>query len=260
MKNEELFQEKFEKSDQIDETIVSIYNKEGFTSVINYLESLGSTKLYLEDDDIKCRIWEWTANKLCEEEKETNLKKLIKYEDYVLSVDIDKNTKFNLPEAVIKTTKETIRVIKLSSLIPNIKNSFPYIEENKREGKCFDFVYDIAMHLRAPHKIVIGYVYGKCDKSESLHSWIEIKINGEEYVIDGTLNAMINKEGYYLIRHAKTITKISNQIFKNDVKTYMKKIEKITLAMYFVFRNEIIKELENNNELFIPKNVLTFNN
>ena len=74
-----------------------------------------------------------------------------------------------------------------------------------------------------------------------MHSWIEATIKGKEYVIDGKLNSLINKHGYYLMQHAKPITKINNQIFV---------IETFPIEVYYVFRDEIIKDFQKNDEIF----------
>ena len=94
-----------------------------------------------------------------------------------------------------------------------------------------------------------GYIYGYSDKSKFLHSWVESTINDEEYVIDGTLNAMINKDGYYLMQHAKPITKISDSVLKSDIKNYVNEMQSIPLEVYYVFRDEIVNDLEKNQSI-----------
>lgn len=66
---------------------------------------------------------------------------------------------------------------------------------------------------------------------------------------------MINKQGYYLMQHVKPITKIRDSVLKSDsdVENYMTKIQSIPLEVYYVFRNEIVNDLEKNKEIFTQK-------
>lgn len=61
---------------------------------------------------------------------------------------------------------------------------------------------------------------------------------------------MINKQGYYLMQHARPITKIKDIVLKNDIENYMSKIQSVPLEVYYVFRNEIVNNLEKNQEIF----------
>lgn len=251
MKNyNELFNDRFKRSQEIDETFAELYNSEGLKSGINYLKQIGATELDMDNYNIKFRISEWTKKDLLNNEKINFLNELKSLKDYVIDVNIETNTKFNLPEVVIKTTYGIIRAIQFSSFAPEVKELFPFIEDNNRFGKCFDFAYKISMHLGLPNEIATGYIYGYSDKSKFLHSWVEITIKGEEYVIDGTLNAIINRQGYYLMQHAKPITKISDIQLKSDVENYMERIQSIPLEVYYVFRNEIIEDLKKNQGIF----------
>lgn len=251
MKNyNELFQNRFKKSQVIDEKFAELSNTEGLESGINYLKQIGATKLDMDNYDIKYRISEWTSNKLSNHEKINFLNELKNLKDYVIDVNIETNDKFNLPEVIVKTTDGAIRAIQFSSVVPKVKEMFPFIENNQRWGKCFEFAYYISMNLGLSNEIVIGYIYGYSDQSKFLHSWVETTIKGEKYVIDGTLNAMINKQGYYLMQHAKPITIISDSVLKKDIDDYLEKIQSIPLEVYYVFRNEIINDLEKNQEIF----------
>lgn len=245
----ELFRNRFHRSTEIDEKFINIYKTKGLKEAIEYLKDIGATKLDMDNYTIKLRISDWTKNSLSNDEKIQLLSKLKFLEDYVLDIDIINNEEFNLPQVVIKTSKGMIMAIQLSSLIPIVKKKFPYIESDERFGKCYDFAYHISLGLGIPNKVVTGYIYGYSDKSKFLHSWVEVTINGKEYVIDGTLNAIINKEGYYLMQHAQPITKISSITFKEDIKNYMVKIQAIPPEVYFVFRNEIIADLEKNQDV-----------
>lgn len=73
----QLFEERFQKSQLIDERFDEIFSKEGLKSGIDYLKSIGATKLDMDNYEIKYRLNEWTKNDLTEEEKEKSLKELL---------------------------------------------------------------------------------------------------------------------------------------------------------------------------------------
>lgn len=249
MKNyNELFNTRFKTSQKIDEKFAELFNTSGLKEGIKYLKQVGATELDMDNYNIKYRISEWTKNSLSNKEKIAFLNELRDLGDYILDIKVEKNEKFNLPEVKIETTKGIIQAIQFSSVAPEVKNLFPFIESDKRFGNCYDFAYNISLNLGVPNQIVTGYIYGYSDKSKFLHSWVESTINDEEYVIDGTLNAMINKDGYYLIQHAKPITKISDSVLKSDIKNHLDVMQTMPMEVYYVFRNEIVNDLERNNK------------
>ena len=249
MKNyNELFNTRFKTSQKIDEKFAELFNTSGLKEGIKYLKQVGATELDMDNYNIKYRISEWTKNSLSNKEKIAFLNELRDLGDYILDIKVEKNEKFNLPEIKIETTKGIIQAIQFSSVAPEVKNLFPFIESDKRFGNCYDFAYNISLNLGVPNQIVTGYIYGYSDKSKFLHSWVESTINDEEYVIDGTLNAMINKDGYYLMQHAKPITKISDSVLKSDIKNHLDVMQTMPMAVYYVFRNEIVNDLERNNK------------
>ncbi len=249
MKNyNELFNTRFKTSQKIDEKFAELFNTSGLKEGIKYLKQVGATELDMDNYNIKYRISEWTKDSLSNKEKIAFLNELRDLGDYILDIKVEKNEKFNLPEVKIETTKGIIQAIQFSSVAPEVKNLFPFIESDKRFGNCYDFAYNISLNLGVPNQIVTGYIYGYSDKSKFLHSWVESTINDEEYVIDGTLNAMINKDGYYLMQHAKPITKISDSVLKSDIKNHLDVMQTMPMEVYYVFRNEIVNDLERNNK------------
>lgn len=250
MKNyNELFNTRFKTSQKIDEKFAELFNTSGLKEGIKYLKQVGATELDMDNYNIKYRISEWTKNSLSNKEKIAFLNELRDLGDYILDIKVEKNEKFNLPEIKIETTKGIIQAIQFSSVAPEVKNLFPFIESDKRFGNCYDFAYNISLNLGVPNQIVTGYIYGYSDKSKFLHSWVESTINDEEYVIDGTLNAMINKDGYYLMQHAKPITKISDSVLKSDIKNHLDVMQTVPLEVYYVFRDEIVNDLKRNSKI-----------
>lgn len=68
----------------------------------------------------------------------------------------------------------------------------------------------ISKNLGKKNKLITGYVYGTTEKSNYLHSCVEVDIKGTMYVIDGIVNGVVNKEGYYLMQNAEVINIINN--------------------------------------------------
>lgn len=250
MKNyNELFNTRFKTSQKIDEKFAELFNTSGLKEGIKYLKQVGATELDMDNYNIKYRISEWTKDSLSDKEKIAFLNELRDLGDYILDIKVEKNEKFNLPEIKIETTKGIIQAIQFSSVAPEVKNLFPFIESDKKFGNCYDFAYNISLNLGVPNQIVTGYIYGYSDKSKFLHSWVESTINDEEYVIDCTLNAMINKDGYYLMQHAKPITKISDSVLKSDIKNHLDVMQTMPMEVYYVFRNEIVNDLKRNSKI-----------
>ena len=246
-----LFQERFHKSQIYDDNFSNLFNTKGLKEAIEYLKSIGATKLDMENYLIKYKINKWTQNDLSELEKKEMLEKLKEIKDYVIDVKIESNEKFNVPEVIIETTDGIIRAIQFSAFRPKVKEIISNIEDETRYGNCYKFAFYISVGIPFENYLTTGYIYGYSDKAKYLHSWVEVNIDGEDYVIDATLNAMVNKEGYYLIENAKPINKISKQTLINDLDNY--KIidnENIPVEVYYVFRNEIIEELNKNKDIF----------
>lgn len=251
MKNwREFFEEPFEKSQELDNTFAKICDEEGLKKGIDYLISQGATKLDMDSYEILYYINEFTKNKYSEEEKENIILNLKKKDKFIKNATIGFNDHFKLQEALIETTEETIKIMQFSSLESNIKELLPEIDTDNRIKKCYNYAYEISRHIGIKNEIVTGYIYGYTDISKFLHSWVEINYKGQDYVIDGTLNAIVNKEGYYALRHVEPLAKISNETLEKDITNYLSKIGIFGLPTYLVFRDEIINDLEKNTELF----------
>lgn len=104
------------------------------------------------------------------------------------------------------------------------------------------------------NKVVTGYAYENIDKVRYLHSWIELEEDGEQYVIDSTLNIVMNKEGYYLLMHIKEKeieSVVDAQLIIDDFETYGDFIHYTEDAKtYLTCRDLMIKDLSRNQVLF----------
>ncbi len=245
-----LFQAPFRQSQQIDDTFVDIANSKGLKAAINYLKQIGAQTLDMVNFIIKCRINEFTDSNYNQREKEENIRELLDLKDYIKKVEIINSEKLKLPQVLIETIEGTIKASQFSSINPDIKEIIPFIECSDRLGKCFKLTYLICLNLGIPNSIVTGYIYGYTDKSQFLHSWIETTINNEDVVIDGTLNVIMNKEGYYQMSHVEVLTRVSNETLIDDIKKYLSKLEKIPIEVYYLFRDEIIRDFNKNQAIF----------
>lgn len=253
MKNySQLFDDRFEKSQQIDEQFSKIYNEKGLISGIEYLKSIGATKLDLDHYAIKYRIHKWTQNDMTEKQREDFLKQLIIRGGYVTNIEFINNNNYNIPEIIIETKDGVIKVMRFSAFEPRVKKLIPNIEDDSRLGNCYEYAYKISMAFPEDNNLTTGYIYGYSDKSKFLHSWVETVVDGEEYVIDATLNAIINKDGYYLMQKAKPITSIPDQTIREDLIEFpiIGNKTNIPCAVYYVFRDEIIKDLRKRKNEF----------
>ena len=178
--------------------------------------------------------------KLCtNEEKEQLLKSLIDDKE-VFKAEIKYNEEKDMDEVILETISGTMRMFTFSDLSDQVLEELPELVTNEREGQCYRLTYNINRHLGLPHEMVTGYVYGYTDISKFLHSWIELTYKGEEYVIDGTMDALIDKKTYYTLKKCQPITRISDETFQSDLDNHMDLLNGVNIEVYLIYRDEII--------------------
>lgn len=181
--------------------------------------------------------------------------KIINYSNWVKKYDpkcriaFGHNNKYNTDELSIRCKDYKIQAIMFSGISPSIKREYPQLETVNRANYCFDNSFELANTLGLKCNLVTGTVKGIVDKADFLHSWVETTLHGEEVVIDYTMNAIINKEGYYKFRHACAMEKISVDSIVDDSVKYGEIFDLIGIktSMYNIFRDEIIHDFEKNN-------------
>lgn len=235
----ELFHKPFDLSAEIDDTFVKIWKNENLKQAIEYLKSVGATTLDIKSYEVLYKLNECTKKKTTKEEQQRLIASLVDNKE-VLSAKIEYNETKKTDEIQIETIDGPIRLVIFSNLAEEILEDLPELETDKRAGECYRLAYEINRHLGLPHEIVTGYIYGYTDISRFLHSWIELTYKGEEYVLDGTLNALINKSAYYRLRKSEPITRISDDTFQNDLENHMDIINGVNIEVYFLYRNELI--------------------
>lgn len=248
-KNEKkLFEERFKISTNIDKKYTDIYNNQGRQVALAYLKEIGAELLSDINYEIIYKLSQYTKNDLTENEKKDLLESLTRHKDKINFIKIfNKN---NLIKILISTNEGLITAIKFSSISPKIIEIIPTLETSDRGGHCYPLAYDICIHMNRPSTIVTGYVYGYTNKSKFLHSWVEVTYNDADYVIDGTLNIMMDKKSYYRLKNAQPLSQITRETIISDIENYYEKLGTMSLHFYFMFRDEIINDFKKNQELF----------
>lgn len=174
--------------------------------VFELLQKAGN--VYLDEYSIDHFIYELNNSKLSKINKEKFLEGL-KNCKIVENIAIKNNTIF------IKTTKVLIIVSKLSDVIPEIETINPSGKNKNIINKsCFRSEY-ISQVLPFPNSIITGYTYGIADRNKSIDTWVEFRNNkNEEFVIFPDNNTVYNKEGFYFLKHAEVIKKVSGDDLK----------------------------------------------
>lgn len=239
----ELFHKPFDKSTEIDETFAKIWADEGGKKALDYLLSVGATWIDVKSYKICYAIKECTKSATPEEKKKEWIKSLVDGKE-VTSADIIYNETKKVDEITLETECGPIRAITFSDLTPKILKVLPCLDNEDRAGQCFKLAYEISKRLGIANDMVTGYIYGYTDKSKFLHTWVETTYKGEEYVIDGVFNMMINKDAYYHLKHAQVINRISNETYKQDIEENIDKLDGVKLEVYLVYRDEIINGQE----------------
>lgn len=132
--------------------------------------------------------------------------------------------------------------------------------EECRSSRCHEFaIYAsrlLSKELGIQGKIVTGYTHYYVPQYNCLHSWIETETEDGPVVIDSTMNAVMDKEGYYKLKHIdekSIISEISTEDLLSDMEKYeevIEKIDKVDYKTYLTMRDEIVKSLERNKHLF----------
>lgn len=115
----------------------------------------------------------------------------------------------------INTVSTPIMISKLSDIIPGMENVKSSTKtENIVNKSCYRSEY-ISQMLSFPNNIVTGYTYGIADKAKSLDTWVEFRNNkNQEFVLFPDSNTVYNKEGFYFLKHAEPLKKVSSDDLK----------------------------------------------
>lgn len=238
-----LFENPEDKSVKWDLTFVELATNKNREKLIDFLRSTAK-ELYLEDYNIMCAVDAFTTDNKTDEAKLMLQKLKSLYSYYIKDINIKDNY------IQIVTTEGNIEVFNLSTKLKRSKEDFPDIVTERRHSECLTSV-DIVQRLGIKNDLVTGYIYGRSDVAKYLHCWVETFLKGKEVVIDYTLNAIVNKEGYYQMRHVQPINRISSDKIKDDAKILSKfnGMKMYDMKEYVVFRDEMMRDLEKNKSV-----------
>ena len=238
-----LFIEPDEMSNDWDNKIFKYHELGDYKKLEEHIET--AKELYLDERQICTAINAFTLKTESRNEKIRLLKGLKK-------ADFVKDLKATESSLIIRLKNGEIRAYKLTGIIPALKKEDEDIETERRIGKCHEKSIKISNSMEIPNEVVTGFVFGYSDKSKYLHSWVELNYEGNDMVIDYTLNVFMNKEGYYLMQHAIPLSRISNKNIKNDLKIFNKfdGLGNFNIKEYLLFRDELIKDIEKNKDIF----------
>ena len=110
---------------------------------------------------------------------------------------------------------------------------------------------DVAESLTTPSRVITGKVSGLTSKSKFMHNWVETTIDNKSMVIDYSMNAIINKSGYYSFRNAEFINAIESYNLPSDIEAIRPYLEseELTINEYLVHRDAVMEALnESENE------------
>lgn len=243
-----------------DEDAGEIWKNEVFDALINkdrdkfnQLVKEGGKVIYY-DEVIDILIDKYTLAGGITEEEQENYKRVILEGEFVKDIEFKHN-----PEQIIFTTESgKYKVSKLSDIFKPFKK-YRDIENENRHGLCHSQAVGISISLRDKNKIATGYIYTFGEGFKVLHSWIEIKIDGQDYVIDVSRNMIAPKKFYYLIRNIEgSVYKISSETMKKEkeIFDYLKKENVWLSKIYLSNRRQALqvykilkdKEKETNNQ------------
>ena len=111
-----------------------------------------------------------------------------------------------------------IRFIKLTDFIPSLdENVKERLQSGKRSGHCHWDSIHLAEHLEMPNRVVSGYCTMQSKKMPYPHTWVELEHQGKEWVLDFTMNEVMNKEGYYKLYNPQNTVVIDNATLIEDL-------------------------------------------
>lgn len=199
-----------------------------------------ANEFYLDEAQINTAIEAYTRAGT-QEEREGLLHTLTEIE-WVKDVKIEKQ------RVVIDTERGPIRFGLINEILPDYKNDLQLLTTG-RKGFCHRDAIKMSTMYEEESFVVTGFVYGIADKAKYFHSWVEMSLGGKDYAIDYTMNAIMNRDAYYMIKHAEEVSRVSNKQIREDWKILKKLTEKgifIIDNQYLVFRDEIMNDLEKN--------------
>lgn len=174
----------------------------------------------------------------------------------------------------VRTVNGDIEFIAISDLLKQ-SDSYGMDDENNslkaycrevesmemRNGNCHEFSVKalkvLSKYFNIKSDIVTGNVSYYIPENKYLHSWLEFDLAGRRCALDSTKNIIIDRDTYYRLLHIgdKDIYSVikSDDIINDEVQ-YGKFINELDYKTYLTTRDEIIRDLEKNKQLFDRQN------
>lgn len=112
-----------------------------------------------------------------------------------------------------------IRFVQLTDFVSGLDDKTKErLHSNKRSGHCHWDSVQLAEYLQMPCKVVSGYCTMQSKKVPFPHSWVELELNGFEWVMDFAMNEVMNKEGYYKLYNPQKTIAVDNATLVEDLK------------------------------------------
>ena len=121
------------------------------------------------------------------------------------------------------------------------------LKTEERHNDCHQGSWNLmsAMSKVEGKKLVSGFIYGAHEDCVYPHTWIEFENNGENFVADYTLNAVMNKDFYYSLKSIDrdNISEISEDDFNNEKETVenLVKTQNFDKRVYLFFRDDLVE-------------------
>lgn len=138
-----------------------------------------------------------------------------------------------------------INIKKISDYIDN-EDFNALLTSKRRMHDCHHGSINLAHIFEDCSDVVIGYSKLYNNRNKVLHSWLEAETSdGENVVIDYTLNAIINKDGFYKLMNVQPINRFKSSLVRNDLeKIHNSEYKSIDGRCYLLYRDELMSEID----------------
>ena len=188
-------------------------------------------------DEILYFIENFTLRSKKEAKKEAIFNPFIRYKRGLLKKDIFEKNNICVSHNGIK-----FKFLFLDNILPGI-DEICDLRTSDRYGECMTLSIDLAlMASSSGNKVNILTGYTDTYGYRNIHTVIEYVRNGKSYIMDATKNLIMSKENYFYLTNFELISEVDNFTMSED----FKKVKGMNLYTkpYFVFRNEIMKDMD----------------
>ena len=145
----------------------------------------------------------------------TELSKKLVLNHGAQNVEIDgDNLKVTIDDLVVD-------VYRFAETWAGMDKKLPVLKTGEREGECRALsllVSNLIAREGVENNVVTGRIHQLADKCDYLHTWVEFDEDGKTFVVDATMNAIVNQDGYYRFNNVGKVGKVSSSTIKNETK------------------------------------------